>query len=41
MSAPFPATCDNRGMGYVAALAIAVLAIVGCVAVFRKRRSGL
>jgi hypothetical protein len=28
-------------MGYLAALSIAVLAIVGCVFVFRKRRSGL
>jgi len=28
-------------MGYLAALSIAVLAIVGCVLVFRKRRSGL
>jgi len=28
-------------VGYFAALSIAVLAIVGCVLVFRKRRSGL
>jgi len=28
-------------MGYFAALSIAVLAIVGCVLMFRKRRSGL
>jgi hypothetical protein len=34
-------TCENRVMGYFAALSIAVLAIVGCVLMFRKRRSGL
>jgi len=28
-------------MGYFAALSIAVLSIVGCVLMFRKRRSGL
>jgi len=28
-------------MGYLAALAIAVLVIVGCVVVFQRRRSGL
>jgi hypothetical protein len=36
-----PATCENRAMGYFAALAIAILVIVGCVSVFRRRRSGL
>ena len=36
-----PATCENRGMGYFAALAIGILVIVGCVSVFRRRRSGL
>jgi hypothetical protein len=36
-----PATCEHRGMGYVAALAIAILVIVGCVSVFRQRRRGL
>jgi len=28
-------------VGYLAALSIGILAIVGCVLVFRKRRSGL
>jgi hypothetical protein len=35
------ATCENRPVGYLAALSIGILAIVGCVLVFRKRRSGL
>jgi|1186.fasta_scaffold950864_1 hypothetical protein len=34
-------SCENRAVGYVAAISIAVLAIVGCVIVFRNRRSGL
>jgi hypothetical protein len=33
--------CENRGMGYFAALTIAVLVIIGCVVVFRRSRSGL